>query len=244
MVLSTEGTASSLRLRSLAPEGVVGWEVLDAAVPLLGYKIWGVTKGGLGHLRWENSGGLEETGSSRRSGGVRPQQGLDSLTEETFSGLPLIARHTKFLTTLQHYDVAALKPRLYLADALDVDDGGAVNSDEVARIKFLGEGLHCFTDIVSAAGDMKPNVVSFGADPVDVGDRDENDASIDEDGQALEVIGLGAGALEQGEEPLGCLLILATERPIADAFEGAGEAVRSKGFEEVITAFTSKAVSA
>ena len=84
----------------------------------------------------EESGGLEETGSSRRSGGVRPQQGLYFLTEETLSGLPLIARHTKFLTTLQHYDVAALKPRLYLADALDVDDGGAVNSTKLRGSSF------------------------------------------------------------------------------------------------------------
>jgi len=49
-VLSTEGTASSLGLRSLAPDGVVGWERLDAAVPLQGTRIAG-QRSGLPHGR-------------------------------------------------------------------------------------------------------------------------------------------------------------------------------------------------
>ena len=83
-------------------------------------------------------------------------------------------------------------------------------------------------------GRHEADVVSFGADPVDVGDRDENDASMDEDGQALEVIGSGAGALEQGEEPLGCPVSWRPSDRSRTRSRARARRSRSKGFEEVI----------
>ena len=47
----------------------------------------------------------------------------------------LVARHAQLFTALEKNDVATLKPRADLADAVHVDDGGAVDADKFAWIE-------------------------------------------------------------------------------------------------------------
>jgi hypothetical protein len=57
MVLSTEGTANSLRLRVPGPHGVVGWELIGCSRTFIGYKnrlaakVGSVTEGGSNYWR-------------------------------------------------------------------------------------------------------------------------------------------------------------------------------------------------
>jgi hypothetical protein len=135
---------------------------------------------------------------------------------------------------LQKYDVAALKPGANLANAVHVDDGRAVNADKVARIELIDEGLHGLADVVGFAGDVESSVVSFCADPVDIGDLDEENAATHGDGETLGIVGLRATAVEQREETLGCVLVLAASASIAGSAKSAGEAIGLEGLEEIV----------
>ena len=158
----------------------------------------------------------------------------EAVAQETFCGFLLVARHAQFFSALQKYDVAALKPGANLANAVHVDDGRAVNADKVARIELIYEGLHCLPDVVGFAGDVEGGVVSFCADPVDIGDLDEENAATHGDGETLGIVGLRATAVEQRQETLGCVLVLAARASIASSAKSAGEAIRREGLKKVI----------
>ena len=158
---------------------------------------------------------------------------LGSFAEKTFDRVALITGHAEFLAALQEDDVAALEPGLHLAHAADIDDGGAMDADELARVEFFHERLEGLSDVVGAAADMEARIVSFGLDPVDVGDGDELNAAANGDGEALQIVGREA-VCEQREEFSGGLLILASLASIAGPGDGARQPIGSEGLEEVV----------
>src|SRR5271170_3165627 len=130
--------------------------------------------------------------------------------------------------------MAALKPWLHFANAMQVNDGGAVDANEIARIEFFHQCLQGFSYVVDAARDVEPGVVVFGFNPVNIGDGDENDTAARGDGKALRVIGLGARAVEQREEALCGFFILAAKAALTRARERSGEAVGGKGLKQIV----------
>jgi hypothetical protein len=127
--------------------------------------------------------------------------------------------------------VATLEPGANLANAMHVDDGGAVNADKIAWVEFVHQGLHGFAHVVQFAGDMEAGIVAFGADPIDVGDLDEENAATHGDSETLGIVGLGVSAVEEREETMCSFFVLAAEATIAGAAESAGEAIGREGLE-------------
>src|SRR5438270_1541054 len=70
---------------------------------------------------------------------------LRFFAEETFDCIALVPRHAQLLPALQYDNVAALEPRLYLADAPHINDGRTMNANEFTWIKLLHKGLKGFS---------------------------------------------------------------------------------------------------
>jgi hypothetical protein len=73
----------------------------------------------------------------RNSFALQPLDRVGLFTDEPVNGVTLVAGHAEFFATLQHHNVTTLKPRLDLADAAHIDDGGSMNPNEFAGIEFI-----------------------------------------------------------------------------------------------------------
>jgi len=61
-----------------------------------------------------------------------------------------------------------------LADAVDVDDGGAVDAEEVAAVELLFDLIHRLAEEVGGGAGVQSHVVVGGFDPVDLGGVDDD----------------------------------------------------------------------
>ena len=130
--------------------------------------------------------------------------------------------------------MAALKPRPDFAYAVDIDDGGAMDSHEIARIELFRQGLNGFSYVVDFARDVKARVVALRLNPVDIVDWNKQNAPAHGDGETLRIIEVKAGAIEQSKEPLGSFPILLPDTAFASACDRACQSIGGEGFEEVV----------
>ncbi len=82
----------------------------------------------------------------------------------------------------QHDAVIAAKPRLQLADAIQIHDRRAVNAEKLRRIQTGFEFIHRFAHYVGLAATVQADVIVGGFDPIDVRKLDKNHAAIIADG--------------------------------------------------------------
>jgi hypothetical protein len=152
---------------------------------------------------------------------------------ELFDGFVLIAAETKFGAVFHDDEVAAAEPGLDLLDEIDVDDGGAVDAEELRGVELLFKALEGFADLEGALACVEACVVAKGFDAFDLGDRKEADAAVLCDGDAREE-GRFGGAAELGEEELEGVGVDGAVNAFADAIESFAEAVGREGFEEIV----------
>lgn len=72
-------------------------------------------------------------------------------------------------------------------DAIEIDDGGAVDAAEQRRVEVLFKVREAATEQVRARADMQCGVVVGSFDPVDLGERDEIDLTGRLDGEPIEL---------------------------------------------------------
>lgn len=106
---------------------------------------------------------------------------------ESFGDVALITAHAQLLTILQDDEVMTVEPGLDLADAADVDDGGAMDANELAGIQSGFESCQCLPDLIMTSAGMELRIVARGGDPVDIFYVDWYDAAIGRDCQTIDL---------------------------------------------------------
>jgi len=123
---------------------------------------------------------------------------------------------------------------LEFADAVETNDGGAVDAGEIGGAEAFFDGGERFAnDETRGVGEVKEDVVVGGFDPDDFLRFEEDDATFGFEGEAGGFLG-GCGVGEQGFEAAAEVAGAA----LADMFGGAGEgdfeAVAVEGFQEIV----------
>ena len=62
---------------------------------------------------------------------------LETVADGLLQICPVITTQSELLTVFHDDAILAMKPRLHLLDAIDLHDGGPVNSQELLRIELL-----------------------------------------------------------------------------------------------------------
>src|SRR6185369_17842764 len=86
---------------------------------------------------------------------------------------------------MQQHDVLAAEGRVQLLDAVDVDDGGAVDANELDGIELRLDVAHRSSHEVRLGADVQADVVPRRLAPVDVVRAHEIDASTGLDDEAV-----------------------------------------------------------
>ena len=94
----------------------------------------------------------------------------------------------------------AVERRSQLLDAVDVDDGAAVDPDELLRIQLRLEVGHRIPNQMRLFADVQAHVIARGFTPVDVGGPDEVHAAAGLDDQPVDARLAAADFGNQGEE--------------------------------------------
>jgi hypothetical protein len=153
------------------------------------------------HLLAPNQSKNTKNAPSRMRSPIRlakkPKLTQDSLRNtETLCHIPLVAAHPQFLTILQDDEVMTVEPGLDLADAADVDDGGAMDANELAGIQPGFQSCQALPDLIITIADVKLCIIARGGNPVDIFYVDQYDAAIGRDCQTIICLSL----LQTGEE--------------------------------------------
>ncbi len=109
------------------------------------------------------------------------------LTQPLTQTVAEVAAGCELLAVVEHDNRVTTEPGLNLFDALDVDDGGAMDAAEASRVQLRLKCRHRFPDEMSDAAGMQADVVVFGFDPINVIRLEQNDAAIRFDRDAFDV---------------------------------------------------------
>ena len=112
-------------------------------------------------------------------------------------------------------------------DAFEIDDGGAVDSDETGGVEGGFQGADRLLLQVGFAGAVEGDVIVLGFDVVELVEGDDVDFRAVLDDDAVGAVGGGALGCDFGGE-------LAFAQAGFRALEGAVEAVGAEGFEEIV----------
>ena len=113
-----------------------------------------------------------------------------------------VTAHPQLLAILQQDHVVAVKPGLDFTDAVNVDDGRAVDAREVARIKLPVQGRERGANLVAALAHMQAAVVSFRLNPIDLSGLHQQNAVVFCDREAFKVLVLPLHLLERSRDSL------------------------------------------
>src|SRR5438132_6627433 len=87
------------------------------------------------------------------------------------------AAHREFFAIYQHDRIFAVGFGAHLFYMLQVNDGGAMDAEEHVGVELLFEAGHGLAQQMGLVLGADAHVVFFGADPANVGDGEEDDAS-------------------------------------------------------------------
>src|SRR5919106_1483017 len=88
--------------------------------------------------------------------------------ESLFELFAPAAAQTQFHAALQAHAVVATRLAQHRIDAIESDDGGAMNAKENIGVETLFEGLHTLADGVRPVADVKLPIRTAGGDVVDL----------------------------------------------------------------------------
>ena len=97
--------------------------------------------------------------------------------------------------------ILAVEPRLQLADALDVDDVGAVDAEEQVGIELRLDRVHRLAEQVRVGADVELDVVAGRLDPVDLAGADEEHAAAGLDDEPFERLRGRLQPVHEREQP-------------------------------------------
>src|SRR5262249_43559927 len=90
---------------------------------------------------------------------------------------------------LEDHSILIVKPRLQLADAVDVDDPRAMNASKLLRIELSFQAADRLTQQVRLLSDVQAHVLAFGLDPVNLSPLQKKRPPAGFDQESLDVIG-------------------------------------------------------
>ena len=79
-------------------------------------------------------------------------------------------------TVMQHNDVLAMNQRFEGLNAVDIHDGGSVNTRELGWVQSRFQTREVFAQQVGTFADVQSSVIALRFDPVDVRDADDDAA--------------------------------------------------------------------
>src|SRR5689334_24750857 len=80
----------------------------------------------------------------------------------------LVTAEFKFLPVGHHHAMVTVKPGLDFADALEIDDGGAIDAYESFGIQLCFHLIHVAANKVSSAIAVKTQIDTFGLNPLEI----------------------------------------------------------------------------
>src|SRR5947209_18714648 len=110
--------------------------------------------------------------------GRRRQECLRStsphLREHCLERLATAAAEAQFRSVLEDQRAVAAEQRVHFADAVEVDDGGSMDAEELARVELLFDVLHRLAEQMRALAGVQGDVIAGGFDPVDLAGFDDD----------------------------------------------------------------------
>src|SRR5579864_6544712 len=88
----------------------------------------------------------------------------------------LVTAEFKFLSSSHHHSVVPVEPWLDFADALEIDDGGAMDAHKPLRIELRFHLIHVAADQMRCCTAVEAQIVAFSFNPVQVADVEEKEA--------------------------------------------------------------------
>src|SRR6185369_15895428 len=92
-------------------------------------------------------------------------EGLHIHTGELANASAIAPTHRQFRPVPQHYEYRTPEPLVHLQYALDVDDRGAMDAQETARVETLFDVADRLAHEVRRAGRVQAHVLPFRLDP-------------------------------------------------------------------------------
>src|SRR5437660_10296581 len=151
---------------------------------------------------WFQRGMNWSTNSWQKYELVSPTSILQSSAKELTKPLAATAAQCQFGTVVENHSILVVEPRLQFAHAIDVHDRRPVNARKLLRIKLSFHAADRFTKQIRLLAYVKPNVLTFGLDPIDFFGLQKESAAAGFDNQPLHVIGSRLELFQERE----CLL--------------------------------------
>src|SRR5262249_26135881 len=144
--------------------------------------------------------------------------------EDFLDPLSVGAAEGQFRAVAQDDDMVAVEQGLDLADALDVDNGRAMDAQETLRVDTTLQGVHRLAQEMGFGTDVQTQVVARRLDPVNLLHLQKEDPPARFDDQSLQVFAPGSNVTQQRQQlPAGLGTLVAADVSLGP-FEGPGEA--------------------
>jgi hypothetical protein len=80
-----------------------------------------------------------------------------------------VAANVQLSAVFQYQHLLTAKPRLHLPNAIKINDGRSMNSNELRRIQFRLQRIHGGAKHVAVLSRVQGDIVGSGFDPIDIG---------------------------------------------------------------------------
>src|SRR5262245_18798846 len=123
------------------------------------------------------------------------------LPQESVQPAAEIPAQTQLGAAAKNDPPVAMRPGLQFLNAIDIDQPGAVNARELARVELRGKAGESFAHQRRLFSEVDADVIALGLDPVNLVGLEHEDPVVVFDDQTVEVLRLVLDFGEQAEDP-------------------------------------------